>query len=69
MLKNMNMRKKLFLFPILFILIVIGSGLVYKHFSNIAHQRNNAAISTEEFIQQIIICHQVSLKKKCYKEK
>ncbi|MCG3658301.1 methyl-accepting chemotaxis protein [Aliarcobacter butzleri] len=52
MLKNMNMRKKLFLFPILFILIVIGSGLVYKHFSNIAHQRNNAAISTEEFIQQ-----------------
>ncbi len=52
MLKNMNMRKKLFLFPILFILIVIGSGLVYKYFSNIAHQRNNAAISTEEFIQQ-----------------
>ncbi|MCT7597332.1 methyl-accepting chemotaxis protein [Aliarcobacter butzleri] len=52
MLKNMNTRKKLFLFPILFILIVIGSGLVYKHFSNIAHQRNNAAISTEEFIQQ-----------------
>ncbi|WP_151949768.1 methyl-accepting chemotaxis protein [Aliarcobacter butzleri] len=52
MLKNMNMRKKLFLFPVLFILIVIGSGLVYKHFSNIAHQRNNAAISTEEFIQQ-----------------
>ncbi len=42
----------MFLFPILFILIVIGSGLVYKHFSNIAHQRNNAAISTEEFIQQ-----------------
>ncbi|MFW2307858.1 hypothetical protein [Aliarcobacter butzleri] len=33
-------------------MIVIGSGLVYKHFSNIAHQRNNAAISTEEFIQQ-----------------
>ncbi|MFW2607889.1 methyl-accepting chemotaxis protein [Aliarcobacter butzleri] len=52
MLKNMNMRKKLFLFPLLFILIVIGSGLVYKHFSNIAHQRNNAAILTEEFIQQ-----------------
>ncbi|WP_123377844.1 methyl-accepting chemotaxis protein [Aliarcobacter butzleri] len=52
MLKNMNTRKKLFLFPILFILIVIGSGLVYKHFSNIVHQRNNAAISTEEFIQQ-----------------
>ncbi|MCT7632869.1 methyl-accepting chemotaxis protein [Aliarcobacter butzleri] len=52
MLKNMNTRKKLFLFPILFILIVIGSGLVYKHFSNTAHQRNNAAILTEEFIQQ-----------------
>ncbi|MCT7588763.1 methyl-accepting chemotaxis protein [Aliarcobacter butzleri] len=52
MLKNMNTRKKLFLFPLLFILIVIGSGLVYKHFSNTAHQRNNAAILTEEFIQQ-----------------
>ncbi|MFX4280154.1 chemotaxis protein, partial [Aliarcobacter butzleri] len=52
MLKNFNTRKKLFLFPLLFILIVIGSGLVYKHFSNTAHQRNNAAILTEEFIQQ-----------------
>ena len=31
MLKNMNMRKKLFLFPVLFILIVIGSGLEIEH--------------------------------------
>ncbi|MCT7912227.1 methyl-accepting chemotaxis protein [Arcobacter lacus] len=52
MLKNLNTRKKLFLFPTLFILIVIGSGFVYKYYSDMAAARNNAAISTEEFIQQ-----------------
>ena len=52
MLSNFNTRKKLFLFPILFILIVIGSGFTYKYFSNISKARNNVTITTEEFIQQ-----------------
>ena len=52
MLNNFNTRKKLFLFPILFILIVIGSGFTYKYFSNISKARNNVTITTDEFIQQ-----------------
>ncbi|RBQ32123.1 chemotaxis protein, partial [Arcobacter sp. FW59] len=52
MLGKFNTRGKLFLFPILFILIVIFSGFVYNYFSSIANARNNVAISTEEFIQQ-----------------
>ena len=52
MLSNFNTRKKLFLFPILFILIVIGSGFTYKYFSNISKARNNVTITTDEFIQQ-----------------
>ncbi|RXI26080.1 chemotaxis protein, partial [Aliarcobacter trophiarum] len=52
MLKNFSTRIKLFLFPILFVLIVFGSGIVYKYFSNIANERNNIAIITEELVQQ-----------------
>ena len=52
MLNNFNTRKKLFLFPILFISIVIGSGFTYKYFSNISKARNNVTITTDEFIQQ-----------------
>ena len=52
MLSNFNTRKKLFLFPILFISIVIGSGFTYKYFSNISKARNNVTITTDEFIQQ-----------------
>ncbi|MDY3200086.1 MAG: methyl-accepting chemotaxis protein [Arcobacter sp.] len=51
MLSSLNTKKKLFLFPILFILIVIGSALVYQHYNNLSTARNNAAISTEIFIQ------------------
>ncbi|QKF73525.1 MCP-domain signal transduction protein [Aliarcobacter faecis] len=52
MLKNFSTSVKLFLFTILFILIVLGSGIVYKYFSNVANERNNIAILTEELIQQ-----------------
>ncbi|MGE0051280.1 MAG: chemotaxis protein, partial [Arcobacter sp.] len=52
MLSSLNTKKKLFLFPILFILIVIGSALVYQHYNNLSTARNNAAISTEIFIQK-----------------
>lgn len=52
MLGILNTRKKLFLFTILFIAIVVVSGVVYKYFSNIAQTRNHVAILTEEIIIQ-----------------
>ena len=54
MISNLNTRKKLFLFPLLFILIVIGSALVYKHYNNTAIIRNNVAIKTDDFVQQLL---------------
>ena len=54
MLKNMSTKKKLFLFPVLFVLIVVASAFIYKHYSNMANTRNHVAITTDEFIQQLL---------------
>ena len=54
MLKNINTKKKLLLFPLLFTIIVIVSVLIYVHYSTMANVRNNAAITTEHLIQQIL---------------
>ena len=54
MLKNMSTKKKLFLFPVLFVLIVVVSAFIYKHYSNMANTRNYVAITTDEFIQQLL---------------
>ncbi|PUE63553.1 methyl-accepting chemotaxis protein [Arcobacter caeni] len=54
MLKNLNTKKKLFLFPILFVLIVVISAFVYKHYSNMANTRNSVAITTDAFVQGLL---------------
>jgi len=54
MLKNTSTRKKLFIFPILFTCIVLHSAIIYNHYSNIAHERNNVATQTDQFIQQVL---------------
>ncbi|KLE11032.1 chemotaxis protein, partial [Aliarcobacter butzleri L355] len=51
MLQNFNTRKKLLLFPVLFVLLIIVSAFVYTHYNNIANKRNQIAIETEKFIQ------------------
>ena len=47
-----NTRKKLFLFPILFIFIVISSAVVYIYFSNSALQKTFVAITTDLIVQK-----------------
>ncbi|OCL84851.1 Methyl-accepting chemotaxis protein II [Arcobacter porcinus] len=54
MLRKINTRKKLSLFIIIFIVIVITLGFVYKYYSNISNIRNNAAIETEKLINQML---------------
>jgi len=54
MLKNINTKMKLLLFPFMFIIIVIVSGVVYIHYSDIENARNKVAIETENFIQQLL---------------
>ncbi|MDD2895180.1 MAG: methyl-accepting chemotaxis protein [Aliarcobacter sp.] len=54
MIKNINTKMKLLLFPFMFVIIVIVSGVVYTHYSGIQNTRNQIVISTEEFIQELL---------------
>jgi methyl-accepting chemotaxis protein len=54
MIKNINTKMKLLLFPLMFVIIVIVSGIVYVHYSDIENARNKVAIETENFIQQLL---------------
>ena len=54
MLKNFTTKTKLFFFPILFIIIICISAYVYIHYSNIVEGRNDIAVKTEQFIQQVL---------------
>ena len=54
MMKNIKTKAKLLLFPVVFIVIVIISGMVYSYYSNYANARANVAIQTEEFIQELL---------------
>ena len=54
MIKNINTKMKLLLFPFMFVIIVVVSGVVYTHFSGIENTRNQISIRTEEFIQELL---------------
>jgi methyl-accepting chemotaxis protein len=54
MLSKIDTKKKLLLFPSIFIIIVVLSGIIYSHWSNVSNTRNEAAIKTEQFIQQVL---------------
>ncbi|WP_418180275.1 methyl-accepting chemotaxis protein [Aliarcobacter lanthieri] len=54
MLNKFNTRKKLFLFPILFIVIVGIIVSVYKYYVNIYETRNAASVASEKFISDTI---------------
>ncbi|AYJ79511.1 chemotaxis protein [Aliarcobacter cryaerophilus ATCC 43158] len=53
MLKSLDTRKKLYFFPILFILIAVISSIIYLYFIDIAHKRNAAALTSEKFVLDI----------------
>ena len=52
--KNLNTKMKLLLFPLMFIIIIVTSGLIYTYFSGIEDSRNKVALETEEFIQEVL---------------
>ncbi|MDD2973951.1 MAG: methyl-accepting chemotaxis protein [Aliarcobacter cryaerophilus] len=54
MLHKINTKKKLLLFPTIFIIIIVLVGNIYTHYSNIANTRNGVAIKTEIFIQDVL---------------
>ena len=53
MIKNINTKMKLLLFPFMFVIIVVVSGFVYLHYSDIESKRNAVALKTDEFVQQL----------------
>jgi methyl-accepting chemotaxis protein len=54
MLSKINTKKKLLLFPGIFIVIVIFAGMAYLYYNNITKERNEAAIKTEHFVQEVL---------------
>ncbi|QKF60108.1 methyl-accepting chemotaxis protein [Aliarcobacter lanthieri] len=54
MLNKISTKSKLILFPMIFLLIIIGSGFMYNYYSNVANMRSNAAFVTEKLIQSIL---------------
>ena len=54
MIKNINTKMKLLLFPLMFIIIVVISGFVYIYYSGVENTRNEVAIKTEKFIQELL---------------
>ena len=54
MLSKIDTKKKLLVFPSMFIIIVVLVGLLYTHYSNISNSRNEAAVKTDIFVQQVL---------------
>ncbi len=52
--KNLNTKMKLLLFPIMFIIIIVTSGLIYTYYSGVENSRNKVALETEEFVQELL---------------
>ncbi|RXJ76211.1 chemotaxis protein [Arcobacter sp. F155] len=51
---NLNIKGKLIFFPVLFILIVVIFSITFNYYFSISEKRNNAALKTEIFIQDIL---------------
>ncbi|QKF77923.1 methyl-accepting chemotaxis protein [Arcobacter defluvii] len=54
MLKSFSTKKKLFLLPVTFIIIVIVSAFVFSYFNSISNGRIHVASQTDLFIQQLL---------------
>jgi len=54
MLKNFSTKAKLMSMPVVFIVIVVVSAIIYTYFNNLTTFRANAAIQTDIFIQQVL---------------
>lgn len=54
MLKNITIKKKLMIFPILFIGLFIILGSVYSYYKNLAMSRNDIALNITELNNQLL---------------
>ena len=54
MLQNISTRKKLYSFPLLFVIVMGILGFVYSHYSDIANKRVTVATQTDVFVQNVL---------------
>jgi methyl-accepting chemotaxis protein len=54
MLKNLKTKNKLLLFPLMFVIITIVSGVVYTYFDKQKETRTDVALQTNEFVEQLL---------------
>ncbi|RXJ68558.1 chemotaxis protein [Halarcobacter ebronensis] len=54
MLNNLSMKGKLFIFPIMYLLIILFSGFIYFYYSSLSESRNEAAVTTKELSQGLL---------------
>ncbi|QEZ88986.1 MCP-domain signal transduction protein [Aliarcobacter cibarius] len=54
MLNNFNTRTKLFLFPMLFIIIIVISGSIYNYFTGYANDRQKIVSHTRDFVEYLL---------------
>ena len=54
MLNNFNTRTKLFLFPMLFIIIIVISGSIYNYFTGYANDRQKIVSHTRDFVEHLL---------------
>jgi len=54
MLNKISTKKKLLLFPSIFVVIVLLVGAIYTYWSNVSNVRSQSAIKTETFIKDVL---------------
>ncbi len=54
MINNISTKVKLLFFPLLFVIIMIISYITFNYFYSISEKRNNAAVQTEMFLQEML---------------
>jgi len=54
MLKNLRTKTKLMILPLIFIVIVAVSSVIFNYFDNIAIQRTQSAVQTEVLVQEVL---------------
>jgi methyl-accepting chemotaxis protein len=52
--KNMSIKLKLILFPLLFILLLLVIGVIFSYYNSTALSRNSVAIQSDKLVQQLL---------------
>jgi methyl-accepting chemotaxis protein len=52
--KNMSIKLKLILFPLLFIFLIFVLGVIFSYYNNVAKEKNYLALESEDLVQNLL---------------